>query len=335
MKTFIFLFTCILLSSSAQLQGQNKDRTYIIEVDSTEEAVTFNYVVNIDNSEIDGVEQFQTSSLDTFLLLLTTDLVAIQNKKSLLFYIHGMMAGQKQYFAHTIKELNDGYVDADESDIARLISIRWPGNNPVYKKSKKNAHNIAPALAELLATIITECNAALENNLKMVMLAHSLGTELFKEILLHWPKSDIVPFGNVILVGSDLEIDVFEEEGELSNIGLMSDHTSVYYSTRDFTLSFSKSLNKRTRLGLFGPSELTVPSEQVTYIDVTEIRDEKPLPLRMVGHSYFKASPTVMKDILYNINGFFPEGYKNRTLLDTTFQKYKLSETPTETELAD
>ena len=108
--------------------------------------------------------------------------------------------------------------------------------------------------------------------------------------------------GNLILVGSDLDRDVFStylEDGALD----VPKHLSVYVSSEDRALDFSRWLTRRERLGqMFEENALSPTSfrllsslkDHISIIDVTDAEGSN----AGNGHGYFRSSPWVSSDVL-------------------------------------
>jgi esterase/lipase superfamily enzyme len=134
-------------------------------------------------------------------------------------------------------------------------------------------------------------------------------TALFQLALLnnHKDKADIqkkLRIGNVILVGSDLDRQLF---GAYLLKGLLDvpKRLTVYASEADKALSLSRRIFRRGRLGqiLKGDElnsrviEYLKKKEELVFINVTEAKEA----LSGNGHSYFRRSPWVSSDILMTL----------------------------------
>ena len=285
--------------SFAQTDWSVSYKNYTVEVILQKDSVSFSYEVDLFSG--DEKRRFTTSSLDSFLILMGEDLDGLADEEGLLFYFHGMFGGQRINYDLTLVDFRHLYVDTTESRIGRLIGYRWPGNNPAYLKDKQNAHMIASALSQHFADLV---KFASQRNRSAHVITHSLGSELFKEMLFHITElSTPLELSEVVICAPDLDDTVLEKDSVLHAALPLMEHLTVYYSNKDFTLTMSKTLNKKNRLGLNGPSVKTTFSEKVTYVNVSLISDEKFLPWRMSGHSYIRGSRSIAADILSALNG--------------------------------
>ncbi len=287
----------------AQAKYEKADRSYNIEVSLEEDTVLFEYEIDFRETDSTSYAYYKTASLDTFLYLLQKDPAFVENKDDILFYIHGMMGGQKMNLRYTKYDLEEKYIAPENSDIARLITIKWPGNNPVYKIDKGNVYKVADDIAKMLIGFIAQVQSwDGKETIQFDVLNHSLGCELFKEVLvsISEPKKY---FDQIVFAAPDLDIDVFTPAGPLARIKAYCNRATVYYSNKDLTLGFSRQLNKKERLGLDGPDAETQFSEQLLFINMSHVMDEKMLPMRMSGHSYYRASAIAGEDILHSLLG--------------------------------
>ncbi len=301
---FLLLTTCGF-GQEFLAEYKSLPRHYGIEVDLVEDSVTYEYKVIYTEQDSSKQYIYTTADIDTFLFLIKRDLEDLpDDKDNVLYYLHGMMGGQVINMNFTIIGLTEFYIHPEESDIGRLLWIRWPGNFPAYLKDKENAYAIAEDMSIKLLKINESLSLIKSKNspIEIDFMAHSLGCELFKEI-----HSYIEPtkqmYGDVILSAADLDVDVFLKGGSLSNLNLLSKRSTIYYSSRDLTLSFSKRLNKKPRLGLDGAHEDSVILPSFYFVDVTDIRDETFLPMRLTGHAYYRGSKRVSLDMMATLRG--------------------------------
>ncbi len=325
---FSLLFLLYCLHAEAQYKYASVERSYNIEVELEEDSlVTFGYRVDFHETDTTAHAVYETSSLDTFLFLLSSDLDKVpDNKKNLLFYIHGFMGGQKINLRFTKYDLIEKYILPENSDISRLISIRWPGNMPVYKTSKANAVKAAPALSQKLVHIMNELNSKTTEGspVQFDILNHSMGCEFFKELVQHFPNEPVKYFDQILLCAPDLDIDVFNRNGSLSGLQNYCNRTTVYFSNKDLTLGFSRELNKKGRLGLDGPHLETKYHDKLIFVETSHVMDEKLLPMRLTGHSYYRGSAVAGKDMLQTLIGLPAEQIEDRKKSDQGAQYYRL-----------
>ncbi len=292
------------LSMAMTCQGQhNKElyRSYTIDVGLEDDKMTISYEIDLQSDSL-GLRRYTTSNKDSFLLLLSKDLNALpDNRNSVLIYIHGLWGGQRQILSMATDELRHRFVDAEDTDIGRIISIRWPGNSPIYVEAKGNAHQLAPNLAPELLDL---CRYLNQNHDDPDIMVHSLGSVFFG---LMYDHMDVQPTDRVVdqllICAPDLEVDVFDKAGMLTSLPELCNGITTYYSNKDVTLSISEKLNERPRLGVGGPQPNRVVSSIVSYVDVSDISDEEDFALRFSGHSYYRSSPRITQDMLLSMQG--------------------------------
>lgn len=317
----------LMLISEVSAQSEewgDSYRTYTINVSIVDSVdVSLSYEVRFYKDTTVG--KFQTNSLDTFLMLLFEDLGKLPPIKSdVLFYFHGMFGGQAANYNYTLLDFNERYLERDNSSICRIIGYRWPAQNPIYVIDKSNAHKIAEVLSDNFNQIVTAING-LEKS-KVNALANSLGNELFKEMMRYelQRQSQKIQLHQVVFSAPDLIDTALESDSVLHQALDYCDGLTVYYSQKDLTLGLSKNFNNQNRLGLSGPSEATLGHSKLSFVEVTEISDEKNLAWKMTGHSYVRASDKISRDILAALMGIPPDRIKYRKVLDQERQVYKL-----------
>lgn len=306
----IFLLTFITLNLHSQTQFNVK----VIEGDSI---LGFQYeILDIKDSH----NNFETKELSVFTSKLFDSLNSLpENKNQPLFYIHGMWGGRRFAFNRTFNMLDDFYLSNSESDVGVIVSLIWPGNKMDYKVNKDKLYNIAPQISDwfhkFLFTFHYFNHVDSDSEYKLDLLAHSLGTELTKEILcgIDHELYEKALIDELILAAPDLVNDVFDSEDCFGPSLKLAKRTHVYYSSRDLTLSVSNNLNDQDRLGRTGPSDLITYPETVYFIDVSSVKDDKNMPDLITGHSYFRASPIVSNDMNCVLKG---DTFEDRETVD-------------------
>lgn len=283
---------------------------YTINTELKDEEVKINYWVEFKKDTSDKkILKFETSSLDTFCMLMVEDLshqpVAKQN---VLYFIHGMFGGVSMNYTVTQNRLHQYYVDRKKSDIGRVLTIKWPASSKIYKINKRRAKQIASGIGNSLFRInqtLLDYYQRNELNLKPDILAHSLGNELFKEIILCQDDEQRcdMHFDQVLLCAPDLDIDILDADSDFSAITQMCNRVTVHFSEKDFTLGVSKKINKKGRLGFDGPSSNHIKADNLYFVSMKNISDEDILPMKLTGHAYYKASAIGSEDILCTLIG--------------------------------
>lgn len=247
----------------------------------------------------------KSSSKDSFLMWLFKDLENLQSgRKELLFYIHGMWGSQRANFQRAYNLMNDQFIKSEDSDIARIVSLKWPGNDFDYRENKERIPKLVPVLQTELVELIRRFQLSwmwiYKERRDWDVLIHSLGNELARQVFRDLPDREYEEklFENIIFAASDLDHDIYSKDSLMQRFHSLAEHCYIYYSERDLTLEVSKNLNKLDRLGRAGPSDYSSLPDNTTAIDVSLVKDENNFPDLITGHSYFRASPLVTCDML-------------------------------------
>jgi len=304
----LIIFVIIVVASITQLDGQVEEwqdsyRSYTINVDLKSDEILFDYELYFISEDKKG--SYRTASLDTFVLLLKNDIANFPTgKENILFYIHGMFGGQVLNYKSTLVDFRLRYIDPPASDMSRIVGYRWPGNSLDYPKCRDNAHAIAEAMNENFREILNHITAESPST-SVNVIAHSLGSELWKEMMVYENTyaSDNINLNQVVICAPDLDENAFHEGTPLSLAKARCKGLTVYHSNKDFTLTMSKNFNNRNRLGLDGPDEATAFGSNLSFVETSKIADEENFAWKMTGHSYVRASERCSGDILSVFTG--------------------------------
>ena len=308
MKHIITLILFLFISSALHAQVHKQ---FNIIVNKNDSVVNISYELKFLDNELKELNSLITADQDSFIVWLLTDLKDLpQSRRQLLLYFHGMWGSQSFNFNRSYKLMYKWYVQREISDIAHIVSVKWPGNEMDYRTNKKAINIIKNDLQSEMLLLVQKMQLyqLLINDLgsSFDLLAHSLGNELVKELFKEFSFSELsYPlFDQIILAASDLDVNTYEQD--LFNNGLsdLANRTHIYYSKRDLTLEVSKNLNRKDRLGRVGPEpDIQVP-ENVIFIDTENVKDDKPIPELLTGHSYYRSSKIVSMDILESLLGY-------------------------------
>jgi esterase/lipase superfamily enzyme len=330
---FKFLLIFLLpLVVSAQPDTDVDRRLYNIVIDKTNDGNGFEITYEVYFEKSGQRDEFyRTSSLDTFLLVLHDDLRQLDVKKNdLLVYIHGMWGGTNHMFRQASHLMHEAYVDHPDATIGRILSIKWPGNTSMYKTNRAAALALAPQLKrvfnKLFRTIQILDYLDYRKDFRISLLAHSLGNEIFKEFFHYYDEEDLsnIYFDEIILAAPDLDDNLFESDQILSALNKVANRVHVYFSRKDFTLNVSQAFNEKNRLGVTGPSQASKIAENVFFVDVTDIKDERNLRDRFTGHSYYRISEQATSDMRALLCGRTIDSIENRILMDPQLNIYRL-----------
>jgi esterase/lipase superfamily enzyme len=192
-----------------------------------------------------------------------------------------------------------------------FTAFSWPSTPSMwaYMRDAESAAYATRNLVHFIELLARETDAE-----RIHILGYSAGTRLVLDTLdglslvylarpADQPRRDL-RLGNVILVGSDVDRDIF---AAMLARGLlrMQDRLTIYLSERDEALGFSTFIFGRNRLGQF------LGAENVRPAAVRFLREHDDLVVVNVtgaeksgvggGHSYFRQSPWASSDILMTL----------------------------------
>jgi esterase/lipase superfamily enzyme len=190
-----------------------------------------------------------------------------------------------------------------------MIGFAWPSTPSkwAYIRDTDTSNGYARHFRKFLEFLAEKTDAE-----EIHIVAYSNGTRLaaraFEQLALindGKPREEIHArhrLGNLILVGSDLDRQVFAAylaDGALD----VPRHTSIYVSDKDKALGFARWLTRHERLGQaidenkFSPAAKRALSENKDHISMIDVSDTEGAATGN-GHGYFRSSPWASSDIL-------------------------------------
>ena len=331
MIKWLLFFT--LTYSGIYAQQVEDQILYNIIIDKPDgDSINIHYKIVVEDTDQEKGFTVNTDSGTEFVHYLLEDISSLpNNRNNILIFLHGMFGSNRWTYKHVIGMLSKAYVYPENSDISRILSINWPANNVEYKDNKARIPRIAEELKTVIVDIVRQVqlvdifNPTFSSEIDII--AHSLGNELFKEIigLIDDDQMDYPLFDQVVLAAPDLDIDVLDNTGPMAALEYLAQGTHVYYSRKDLTLGVSKNLNKKDRMGIKGPADSTTIWDSLFFIDVSEIKDEPNFGERLSGHSYYRSSSRATGDILCVLVGQYDSCNSNRSPIDQKRNIYKLN----------
>ena len=171
---------------------------------------------------------------------------------------------------------------------ATVVLFTWPSNGrPTdYASDKKDLEWSVPFLQTLLQELTGRLGA--EN---VQVLAHSLGSRGIVEAMMGLKEAGATGelMGQLVLLAPDLDSQRFLEL--LPDLRLLSGDITLYASSNDTPLKFSRKVNGSPRLGQAG--EFLTVAEGMETVDVTPAGR-----YQYLGHEYFYFHPLVVADLL-------------------------------------
>jgi esterase/lipase superfamily enzyme len=193
-----------------------------------------------------------------------------------------------------------------------MIGYAWPATPSkwAYIKDTDTSSGYARHFRKFLEYLAERTDAE-----EIHVIGYSAGTRMvaraFEQLALmyHDESREVIQkrlrIGNLILVGSDLDRQVFS--AYIADQALnVPRHLNVYVSDKDTALGFSRRLTRRDRLGQMITEEdlppgarrfLTDHKDRVSVIDVSDAEGAD----TGNGHGYFRSSPWASSDILMSL----------------------------------
>ena len=301
------LLSLLFLSLPFLMLAQEEHKQFNILIEEDGDAFKVEYEERTLNKKYKTDQQRLTASVDTFLSWIYLDQQSFEDKSEILLHIHGMWGGRRPNFNKAYKLMHEFYVQHEYSDIAHIVSIKWPGNRFEYALNKETIHKIKQESKDMLLTFMKKYYLYQyffkRSNTRMDLIAHSLGNQFLEQMytLFDEDEKSAIWFDQIVLAASDNVHNVFDKDQNFEDLPIIANGVHVYYSERDVTLGISNRLNKVNRIGQAGPTLEQNNYDNLYFVDVTAIRDEINISDLMTGHAYYRASPDVTYDILYSL----------------------------------
>jgi len=180
------------------------------------------------------------------------------------------------------------------------IFFTWPTpgllNSPLtaYTTSEANADLSKYRFRDFLRDVLEKCDATTVH-----LIAHSMGNRLVTEALLMLDtvlgEQQKAKLGEVILTAPDIDATTFIEE-IAPRIAKLTSRATLYASSKDEALAWSKKVHAEPRIGEF--DLITTLPIGLEVIDASSCYD----PSDGIGHSYYGGSEPVIGDLCYLIN---------------------------------
>ena len=191
-----------------------------------------------------------------------------------------------------------------------FVAFSWPSTPArlTYLKDIETARLSAQSLRTLIEFIARETSAR-----RIHVVGYSAGTRLvlaslYESALIHQRSDDdsirrTTKLGHVVLVGSDVDTDVFASY-VIDGLLRVPEHLTFYTSPADKALRLSNRIFSHVRMGQVLPGMLDVrmrefvaASDRLSLIDVEGAANFD----AGNGHAYFRQSPWVSSDVLMSL----------------------------------
>lgn len=203
----------------------------------------------------------------------------LQTEDAILMYVHGFNTSMEKAARRS------GQLTYDLGWNGPSMFFSWPsqGSAAAYTIDANMAQRSERALVEVLEVLAgTQAD-------RIVIIAHSMGTQLLTQSLLRLDPDVRNRIDTIILAAPDIDVDVFEND--ILPVFREMDETEVtlYASSEDTALKMSHTVNGFTRIG--DTVNGIRPLDPVKVIDATGAVSD------FFGHTYFGDNPTIVDDI--------------------------------------
>lgn len=177
------------------------------------------------------------------------------------------------------------------------IFYSWPSQGGLFKYTidETNVMWTVPHLREFLTDVAGRTGAR-----RIHLVAHSMGNRALTSALrdLSFLPEDRRPrFKEVVLTAPDIDAEVFRKD-IAPYIVQTADRVTLYASSNDTALAYSKTVHGYPRAGDSGRELLVLPD--VETVDVSEVDTS------LLGHSYYGSNETVLADLIEVLHKSLP-----------------------------
>jgi esterase/lipase superfamily enzyme len=191
--------------------------------------------------------------------------------------------------------LRTAQIAADLNFNGAPMLFTWPSKGQLtpigYTRDENEAQWTVPYLAAFLRTVASLDAEAVH------LIAHSMGNRVLTEALRRLRQEDQAGahvFRELVLTAPDIDTDTFVNDIAPAILPTAS-RVTLYASSKDAALAFSKTVHGYPRLGDSGENLVTI--EGVDTIDVTAV------DTNLVGHFYYGDNRSVLGDLFNLIKG--------------------------------
>ena len=317
----LYLLLIFLFSSNSLLFSKQKVNHFFIEMESPTAKLRFGYVEKMGKRYVQKYflnEDGSDISWRAFGKHFTKKYKKTRRKRNdILFYTHGFRAHKDAYQDITNYNMHKGLYECKDNSYKTIISLVWHSNLN-YKAMRGKTIEMGERFAGII-NVLLDVSKEKKSKRKVSFLNHSMGNRIFEGIfteLQSLRKNNKPYIENVIFAAPDIEASTFYKDGTLEHIDRFCNHAIVYRHKRDLTLSMSKLINLKDRLGLDGIDDFTKIPTNVYLIDVSSAKKTEDNHDKISRHGYYTSSPVVRQDIFNILNPKKAKPYPIRTILD-------------------
>jgi esterase/lipase superfamily enzyme len=219
-----------------------------------------------------------------------SDCVAADSDRSVLVFIHGFWVSFEDGVRRTAQLCYDlGFKGAP-------VLYSWPsaGRSAAYMTDEATIEWTRPHLLTFLRLLANSAGAS-----KIHVIAHSMGNRALVKILDPTLAATGPLFNQIVLTAPDIDSGEFLQLA--SQIPPTAERITLYASSNDKAISFSKTLHTYPRAGESG--------ENIVVVGGLDTVDASSVDTSLIGHSYFAEERTVLSDLYYLLkDGTPPKG---------------------------
>ena len=184
------------------------------------------------------------------------------------------------------------------------IFYSWPSQGGLlrYAVDENNVEWTVAHLQEFLTDIAQKTGAK-----QVHLIAHSMGnralTSALERLSRELKPQELPMFNEIVLTAPDIDADVFRRDIAPA-IVKTAKRVTLYASSNDSALTFSKTIHGYPRAGESGENVVVVPG--IDTIDVSSIDTS------LLGHTYYGDNDTVITDIVQLLRESKPPGLRDR-----------------------
>ena len=221
-----------------------------------------------------------------------------------LFFIHGFNTDLNNAL-DALQELHEKYIENETNALQHIVMFTWPAMSNVleYRDDYRDAELSGFSLARVflkLETFYQDFFVVMGNercNRNIHIMTQSMGAVVVESMLNNLLRQRIllrVILDKVFLMAADVDWTALEEPSPLYNLVDICETVHIYIHRRDLALGASETTkNPANRLGKYGPKNKNLIPNNISCIDVTNIRSGD-----VFNHGYFRKSSGVIQDVL-------------------------------------
>jgi len=222
-------------------------------------------------------------------------------RKELFVFIHGFYNSFQDAALRTAQIAYDvGFTGRGGAGVPVMYS--WASNDEApplgYTRDRTRVSHTLPRLTQFLTDLAKDTGASRIN-----IIAHSMGTDLFGQVITELARLKDAPvFNQIILAAPDIDQKVFERD-IAPKLVTLSERTTVYTSSGDLALKTSYEVNGERRVGDSTNGPLVVKG--VETVDVSKV------DFGLIGHSTYAEARPVLEDMFLLLAHGLPASKRN------------------------